>query len=89
MTTWDTPPTGTWGHFAWRRQNLLDEIRKQGGEWTTGRVKQLYRQYITGHVYRHNIRRDLAHLCAEGYLDRRGNGTPRRYYTLRTEGVTA
>ena len=30
MTTWDTPPTGTWGHFAWRRQNLLAEIAAAG-----------------------------------------------------------
>jgi DeoR/GlpR family transcriptional regulator of sugar metabolism len=89
MTTWDTPPTGTWGHFAWRRQNLLDEIREQGGQWTTGRVKRLYRQRITGHIYRHNIRRDLAHLHDEGHLTRHGDGTPRRYYTLCQEGATS
>jgi hypothetical protein len=86
MTTWNEPPA--WGRFEWRRQQLLTAIREQGGEWTTGRVKQLYRRHLAGHIYRHNIRRDLAHLHAEGHLDRRGDGTPRRYYTLRTEGVT-
>ena len=68
---------------------FLAEIREQDGEWTTGRVKQLYRRHLTGHIYRHNIRRDLAHLHREGHLDRRGDGTSRRYYTLRQEGVTA
>jgi hypothetical protein len=71
MTTWNEPPA--WGRFEWRRQQLLTAIREQGGEWTTGRVKQLYRRHLAGHIYRHNIR---------------GDGTPRRYYTLRTEGVT-
>ena len=87
MTTWDAPAAR--GRFEWRRQQLLTAIREQGGEWTTGRVKQLYRRHITGHIYRHNIRRDLAALHREGHLSRRGDGTPRRYYTLRQEGDAA
>lgn len=87
MTGWDAPPT--WGRFEWRRQNLLAAIREQGGEWTTGRVKQLYRQHLDGHTYRHNIRRDLAHLHTAGFLNRHGDGTPRRFYTLRQEGATS
>ena len=89
MTDWETPPAGTWGHFAWRRNNLLAEITEQGGEWTTGRVKQLYRRCLPGHVYRHNIRRDLGHLHEVGHLDRHGHGTARRYYTRRQEGTAA
>lgn len=87
MTTWNETPA--WGRFEWRRQNLLAAIRDQGGEWTTGRVKQLYRRHLDGHIYRHNIRRDLAHLHAEGFLDRHGDTESRRYYTLRQGGVTA
>ena len=41
MTTWTSPPTSAWGLFEWRRRNLLTAIRDEGGEWTTGRVKQL------------------------------------------------
>ncbi|NUS26108.1 MAG: hypothetical protein HOV92_18055 [Streptomyces sp.] len=85
MTTWTSPPTSAWGLFEWRRRNLLTAIRDEGGEWTTGRVKQLYRRHIDGHIYRHNIRRDLAHLHAEGHLDRH-DSRPRRHYTLHTEG---
>ena len=86
-TSWTRPPARN--RVGWRRFNLLAEICEQGGEWTTGRVKQLYRRRLDGHTYRHNIRRDLARLHAEGLLVRHGDGTPRRYYTLRQEGVTA
>ncbi|MFJ6061650.1 hypothetical protein ACIQHU_01280 [Streptomyces tendae] len=86
MTTWDSPPESAWGLFEWRRRNLLTAIRTEGGEWTTGRVKQLYRRHVTGHIYRHNIRRDLAHLHAEGHLDRHDSRS-RRYYTLSSEGA--
>lgn len=89
MTTWLRPSAAAGGRFEWRRQNLLAAIREQGGEWTTGRVKQLYRRRIVGHIYRHNIRRDLAHLHQTGHLDRHGDGTPHRYYTLRQEGTPA
>jgi hypothetical protein len=86
MTTWMSPPESAWGLFEWRRRNLLAAIREEGGEWTTGRVKQLYRRHLTGHIYRHNIRRDLAHLHAEGHLDRHDSKS-HRYYTLSSEGA--
>jgi hypothetical protein len=71
------------------RQILLHIIRREGGEWTVGRCKPVYRRIVRRHVYRATIRRDLAALHAGGHLQRHGDGTPRRFYTYCTKGGTA
>ena len=65
------------------RKFVLEAIQAEGGEWTTGRVKQTWRQLLGTHVLRMSVRRYLAALHRDGYLDRHGDGTPRRYYTFR------
>lgn len=65
------------------RQHLLDTIRREGGEWTVGRLKPVCRNFRRSHTYRSTIRRHLARLTAEGHLDRHGVGTPRVFYTYR------
>lgn len=67
-------------------KNLLDTIRAEGGEWTVGRAKPVYRAFLRSHTYRATIRRHLALLEATGRLTRHGDGTPRRFYTYRPEG---
>jgi DeoR/GlpR family transcriptional regulator of sugar metabolism len=64
-----------------RQQMLLHIVGLEGGEWTVGRVKALYRRTLGRHVYRSTIRRDLATLQAHGFLTRHGDGTPRCFYT--------
>lgn len=71
------------------RRFLLEAIQREGGEWTVGRVKRAYRSIVGTHVWRATCRRHLAELRRLGHLDRHGEGTPRRYYTLRQEGATA
>jgi hypothetical protein len=68
------------------RQHLLDTIRREGGEWTVGRAKPVFRQFLRSHTYRATIRRHLARLAVEGHLNRHGDGTPRRFYTYRETG---
>lgn len=68
------------------RAYLLATIRHEGGEWTVGRAKPVYRRLLRAHTYRATIRRDLARLEAEGHLARHGDGTPRRFYSYRPEG---
>jgi hypothetical protein len=64
------------------RQILLDAIRERQGEWTTGRVKALYRKTVPTHMLRSVIRRHLRELTAAGHLEQHErNG--RRYYTAR------
>ncbi|WP_327671891.1 MULTISPECIES: hypothetical protein [unclassified Streptomyces] len=87
MTGQSIPPR--WKRANWRRANLLAAIREQGGEWTTGRVKQLYQRRLGRHIYRSTIRRDLRILHADGHLTRHGDDTPHRSYSLRQEGATA
>lgn len=70
------------------RQRLLEEIRREGGEWTVGRVKCTWHRLLGTHVLRMACRRFLADLRRDGHLDRHGDGTPRRYYTLRENGGT-
>lgn len=65
---------------------LLSVIRREGGEWTVGRAKPVYRRLLRRHTYRATIRRHLARLEADGHLIRHGDGTPRRYYTYRETG---
>ncbi|MER7813854.1 hypothetical protein [Streptomyces sp. NPDC096153] len=69
-------------------QHLLDTIRAEGGEWTVGRAKPVYRAHLGSHTYRTTIRRHLALLHTAGYLHRHGDGTPRRFYTYRPEGAS-
>lgn len=68
------------------REALLELILREGGEWTVGRVKRAWRRILGTHVIRAYVRRLLAQLHQRGYLDRHGDGTPRRYYTA-TKGA--
>ncbi|MDX3714369.1 hypothetical protein PV733_36690 [Streptomyces europaeiscabiei] len=71
------------------RQSVLEAIRREGGEWTVGRVKRAWRQVTGTHVLRMSIRRFLAALHRDGHLDRHGDDTPRRFYTYRETGGDA
>lgn len=64
------------------RKTLLEAIRAEGGEWTTSRIRRRWRQILGTHVLRMAARRYLASLHRDGHLDRHGDGTSRRYYTL-------
>jgi hypothetical protein len=64
------------------RKFVLDAIQEEGGEWTTGRLRHTWQQLIGTHVLRMTARRYLAALHRDGHLDRHGDGTPRRFYTL-------
>lgn len=68
------------------RKLVLESIQMESGEWTTGRVRRMWRHHIGTHVLRMSVRRYLADLHRDGYLDRHGDGTPRRFYTYRAEG---
>lgn len=68
------------------RKTLLEKIQAEGGEWTTGRIKRTWHQLLGTHVLRMAARRYLADLHRDGHLECHGDGTPRRYYTLRHEG---
>ncbi|MGW0537847.1 hypothetical protein [Streptomyces sp. NPDC003032] len=64
-----------------RTAQLLDAIRAHRGEWTTGRVQELYRSPGFDAPQRGTARRDLHTLHAMGHLvehDMKG----RRFYTL-------
>ena len=63
------------------RRILRAAIQRSGGEWTPGRVKRLlHRDCGFTHILRATIRRELAALHAEGFLEL--HETPgRRYYT--------
>jgi hypothetical protein len=65
------------------RQRLLEEIRREGGEWTVGRLKRTWHRLLGTHILRMACRRYLAGLHRDGHLDRHGDGTPRRFYTYR------
>ncbi|MFC8271119.1 hypothetical protein ACFUJR_00960 [Streptomyces sp. NPDC057271] len=65
------------------RKLVLETIQTESGEWTTGRVRRTWRQHIGTHVLRMSVRRYLADLHRDGYLDRHGDDTPRRFYTYR------
>lgn len=64
------------------RQSLLEVIRREGGEWTVGRLKRAWHKATGTHVLRMSCRRYLAALHRDGHLDRHGDGTVRRFYTL-------
>lgn len=55
-----------------RRAKLLDEMRKRGGKWNTGRVWDLYREMGIA-PKKSTARDDVAHLKRTGYLDQEGN----------------
>jgi DNA-binding IclR family transcriptional regulator len=69
------------------RKFVLEAIQTEGGEWTTGRVRRMWHQLIGTHVLRMSVRRYLAALHRDGYLDRHGDGTPRRFYTVRKDSA--
>lgn len=69
------------------RKVVLEAIQAEGGEWTTGRIRHTWQQLIGTHVLRMTARRYLANLHRDGHLNRHGDDTPRRYYTLRQEGA--
>ncbi|MGW1158463.1 hypothetical protein ACWD5Q_06720 [Streptomyces sp. NPDC002513] len=68
------------------RQPLLELIRRDGGEWTVGRLKRYWHHATGTHVLRMSCRRFLADLHRDGHLDRHGDGTPRRFYTCHKPG---
>ncbi|MFZ3473149.1 hypothetical protein ACODT3_10555 [Streptomyces sp. 4.24] len=76
------------GCLPWKRakarEYLLFMIRIEGGEWTVGRVKALYRKALPTHIWRATIRRDLKDLAASGRLIRHDDPA-RRYYTFNWE----
>ncbi|MEV6833560.1 hypothetical protein AB0N17_03355 [Streptomyces sp. NPDC051133] len=71
------------------RQPLVEVVRREGGEWTVGRMKRACRRLVGTHIYRSTARRYLAELHRLGHLDRHGDDTPLRYYTHRQQGPTA
>lgn len=71
------------------RKPLLEAIKTEGGEWTTGRIRCTWHRLLGTHVLRMAARRYLADLHRGGHLDLHGDDTPRRYYTPRQEGATA
>lgn len=71
-----------------RRSQLLTEIRKQGGRWTTGRAQAFYRREQLG-TYRKTARDDLKFLVERGHMICIDEGTD-RYFLLDTRvGATA
>lgn len=80
----DSPPARM-PKTAERRALLLAAVKAEGGDWTTGRVKQTYRRLGLGHVYRGTYRRDLAALVRDGHLA--AHDSPgRRFYTGTADG---
>jgi hypothetical protein len=80
--------TDSAGRHVLRRafhEYLLATIRSEQGEWTVGRAKPVFRRFWQSHNYRATIRRHLTRLAEQGHLLRHGDGTPRIYYTYRTE----
>jgi hypothetical protein len=71
------------------RKLVLEAIRAEGGEWTTGRVRRTWHQLLGTHVLRFTVRRYLAALHRDGHLDLHGGDTPRRYYTYCEKGGSA
>jgi hypothetical protein len=67
------------------RTFVLQAIQTEGGQWTTGRVRRTWHQLLGTHVLRFTVRRYLAALHRDGHLELHGDGTPRRYYTVRKD----
>ena len=81
------PPRAHPHHGRSLRQELLKTICREGGEWTAGRAKAACRRLQGTHVWRATARRLLAELHRRGELDRHGDGTPRRFYTVRKDNA--
>ncbi|MFK0018254.1 hypothetical protein [Streptomyces sp. NPDC090798] len=69
------------------RKFVLEAIQTEGGEWTTGRTRHTWHRLVGTHVLRMTARRLLADLHRDGHLDRHGDGTPRRFYTVRKDNA--
>lgn len=69
------------------RERVTQAIQAEGGEWTTGRVRRTWHQLLGTHVLRKPVRRYLAALHRDGHLNLHGDGTPRRFYTVRKDGA--
>jgi len=72
-----------------RHELLRLAIRDQGGEWTTRRVRLLYRGLGIRDLFRSTLRHDLAELCRAGHLTLHDQDKGRRYYTPTTNGGDA
>lgn len=84
--TWDRERNGRLVGHGGQLEIMRTAIERDGGEWTTGRVKRLFhRDARLTHVLRVTIRRHLARLHAEGFLDLRE--TPGRRFYIRSEGT--
>lgn len=57
-----------------RRMKLLREMKKRGGNWSTSRVWDLYREMGIA-PKKSTARDDVAHLKRRGHLDQEGNLT--------------
>lgn len=66
---------------ASRRLVLADAIRREGGEWTTRRVQQVYRRAGLDVPQRKTWRDDLARLHRSGLLTLHDDRPNCRYYT--------
>lgn len=83
--TWDRERNGRLVGHGGQLEIMRTAIERDGGEWTTGRVKRLFhRDARLTHVLRVTIRRHLARLHAEGFLDL--HETPGRRFYIRSEG---
>ncbi|KWT61868.1 hypothetical protein ADL21_11340 [Streptomyces albus subsp. albus] len=69
-----------------RRAALLDTIRRQTGEWTTGRVQRLYRTRGIAPL-RATARDDLHFLARAGFLMLH-ESPGRRFFTYSGSGAT-
>ena len=93
----DTAPAATSTRFAIDHRRATTErhellrlaIRDQGGEWTTRRVRLLYRGLGIRDLFRSTLRHDLAELCRAGHLTLHDEDKGRRYYTPTTNGGDA
>jgi hypothetical protein len=66
------------------REELLEVIRREGGEWTTGRTRAVCRRILGAHVLRMTAKRLLADLHERGHLVRR-DAPSRRYYVRKED----
>ncbi|MFI2761337.1 hypothetical protein ACH5A3_21085 [Streptomyces echinatus] len=67
-----------------RQAQLLDAARSQGGEWTTHRVQQFYRDSGIPAPLRSTARKDLTALHSAGHLVLNDQDENRRFYTVST-----
>ncbi|MFJ4990021.1 hypothetical protein ACIP9H_40275 [Streptomyces sp. NPDC088732] len=71
-----------------RRDVLLAAMKLAGGEWTTGRVRAMYKRLMPHNLYRAAIRGDFADLCRRGYIEAH-DGPRGRYYVLAGSAANA